>query len=132
MEVIITEWALQSYLDLKQAKVFDRTEYKQTIRPDVVRLKTFPTDVKFQVDRFWGPAEDAAGRRIADAFKMKWRQIGPGLVQLRLGVVIHGGKALLCRAYVKDSNNTELAEMAKLKVHRSLVLQNRYQTRGKI
>ena len=39
LEIIITEWALQSYLQLKHQGAFSRDDYKKTIRPDVELLK---------------------------------------------------------------------------------------------
>lgn len=132
MEVIITEWALQSYLDLRIARAFTRAEYLNPIRPDVVRLKKYPNDPQFQNGKFWGPATDKAGNMIRSGFKMKWHQIGPGRVQLRLGVMIHAKEALLCRAYVKDTVSTDKREMAKLKLHISWILQGRHQARGKL
>lgn len=47
MEVIITEWALDSYLELVHRRVFDRAEYRSTIRPDVDRLNSYPNDPRF-------------------------------------------------------------------------------------
>lgn len=46
-DVIITEWALDSYLELVHRRVFDRAEYRSTIRPDVDRLKSYPNDPRF-------------------------------------------------------------------------------------
>ena len=37
--VIITEWALDSYLNLKHAQVFTDHEYWNVLRPDVELLK---------------------------------------------------------------------------------------------
>jgi hypothetical protein len=42
MDIVITAWALDSYLDLKHTHVFTDPEYKGTIRPDVMLLKTYP------------------------------------------------------------------------------------------
>lgn len=39
MEIIITQWALDSYLELKTENVFTVKEYKEVIRPDVLRLQ---------------------------------------------------------------------------------------------
>jgi hypothetical protein len=63
---------------------------------------------------------------------MKWRQVGPGRGQLRLGVMIHGEETLSCGAYVKDTVSTDKREMAKLKLHVSWILQRRHQVRGKL
>ena len=58
MDVIITEWALDSYLDLKHKNVFTREEYKTVLRPDAELLREWPELVnpKFSNVRFWGPA----------------------------------------------------------------------------
>ncbi|MHB1846251.1 MAG: hypothetical protein ACYCWW_15620 [Deltaproteobacteria bacterium] len=37
--IVITEWALDSYLNLLHAGTFSRAEYKNVIRPDVVLLR---------------------------------------------------------------------------------------------
>ena len=70
MDIVITAWALDSYLNLKHAHVFTDQEYKGTIRPDVMLLKTFPIDVKFQNSKFWSIATDGKGSKISDGFKM--------------------------------------------------------------
>jgi len=59
--VIITEWALDSYLTLKHAQTFTDQEYWTVIRPDVERLHDgIPSnDPKFASSHFWGPAKDS-------------------------------------------------------------------------
>ena len=56
MDIVITEWALQSYLDLKATGAFTTAEYKQQIRRDVELLKGGwpPSDPKFAASKFWG------------------------------------------------------------------------------
>lgn len=81
MEVIITEWALNSYLDLKSMQVFSDDEYKKIIRPDVLLLKSYPSDIKFSQGKFWSLAQDHNNKKIPNGYKMKWHQIGSGLVQ---------------------------------------------------
>src|SRR4051812_2042542 len=100
MDIAITEWAFQTYLDLKHRQVFTVQEYKTCIRPDVERLRGgIPsTDPSFANAHFWGPAKDMAGNAVAHGFKMKWHNIGPGKVQLRLGVALINNTAYLCRA----------------------------------
>jgi hypothetical protein len=49
MDIVITAWALDSYLELKHSHAFTDSEYKVTIRPDVILLKTYPQDPKFQI-----------------------------------------------------------------------------------
>lgn len=48
MQVVITQWGLDSYLELKHGRVFSPAEYWGEIRPDVLRLKVFPDDPKFR------------------------------------------------------------------------------------
>ena len=95
MEIVITSWALDSYLDLKHRQVFTDQEYKTKIRPDVLLLKNYPTEIKFQNSKFWSQATDRSNNRIPDGFKMKWHQVGSGKIQLRLPVGIFS-EALLC------------------------------------
>jgi hypothetical protein len=61
MEIVITEWALDSYLNLVAQQAFTAQEYKMVIRPDVERLKTYPSDPKFQSHKFWSQAQDPRG-----------------------------------------------------------------------
>ncbi|MCB0330568.1 MAG: hypothetical protein KDD70_12915 [Bdellovibrionales bacterium] len=134
MRVIITEWALEAYLNLKHKRVFTVEDYKETIRPDVERLKAgMPfADPKFQNSKFWSPANDKNGKTIPDAYKMKWHNLGNGKVQLRLLVVIHAGDAYLCQAYVKDKPQLDYREAAKLKIHMRKIYEGCFVTRGEI
>src|SRR3990172_13130110 len=113
MVIVITEWALQSHLDLRSRNVFSDQDYWNVIRPDVDRLRASPADQKFGNPKFWGPATDRAGAPLAGGFKMKWHNLGPGRVQLRLAVALVNGEALLCRGYVKSDAKVDKAEMAK-------------------
>jgi hypothetical protein len=123
MEVVITEWAKQSYLELRNKNVFGRDDYRNTLRPDGELLKVYPNHTKFSVSGFWGPATDLNGKPIQYGFKMKWHNFGTGRVQLRLLVAIlesdlNGVKAVrahLCQSYVKDNESKDKREMAKLK-----------------
>lgn len=101
------------------------------IRPDVKRLSAYPSDNKFQNDKFWGPATDKSNRVIPDGFKLKWHNIGSGKVQLRLAVAILGS-AFLCQGYVKDSPSRDKREAAKLKSRINLISVGRYQYRGRL
>ncbi len=132
MDVIITEWALQAYTDLVGAGVFSRHDYWTVLRPDVEKLKQFPSHPDFNNSNFWGPATDKSGRAISGGFKMKWHNLGPGRVQLRLAVTFLSGDALLCQAYVKDSAAKDKREAAKLKAHINQIAQGNYTVRGKI
>ena len=130
MEIIITEWALNSYLELKQQRVFNNDEYWNLIRPDVLRLKTYPNDPKFNQGKFWSIAQDRNNARIPNGFKMKWHQIGDGLVQLRLTVGILGEQSFLCEAYVKHDSKVDKRCLARFKVYLELIRRNCYTLRG--
>lgn len=131
-ENIITQWALDSYLDLVNQKVFSRQEYLTKIRPDVMLLKNYPNDPKFNNGKFWSPANDMNGKVISDGYKMKWHQIGNGGVQLRLTVGIVGGNSYLCEAYVKTDNKVDKRKLAKFKVYLDLIRKGYYTTRGEL
>ena len=132
MDIVITEWALQSYLDLRAQNVFSDQDYWNVIRPDVELLEQYPADPKFKNQKFWSVATDLAGKAIPNGFKMKWHNLGPGTVQLRLAVAMWQGEALLCRGYVKSSDAADKREMAKLKHHLLLISQGSYTRRGKL
>jgi hypothetical protein len=132
MDVILTEWALDSYLNLKHAKAFTDQEYVTTLRTDAELLKDgMPSPhAKFQNPKFWGPATDMAAKTIQHGYKMKWHNIGSGKVQLRLAVVILGGKSYLCQGYVKTNDSTDKREMAKLKIRIRDIGKGHYNYRG--
>jgi hypothetical protein len=142
MEVIIKEWGLQSYLDLKAQGVFTDSEYKNQLRPDAELLKTSDpfdkNDPKFGNDKFWGPAK-FTGKIIKFGHKMKWHNLGPGKVQLRLCVVILESdlegkvkqRAFLFTSYVKD-DKTDKREMARLKIKIQKIEDGTYKYRGKL
>lgn len=131
MEVIITSWALNSYLEMKNSRVFNKEEYKGIIRPDVLRLKNYPGDLKFRNDKFWSIATDRTGNKIQNGYKMKWHQIGSGRVQLRLTVGIFSD-AFLCEAYVKENAKAEKRQLAKFKVYLQKIKQNEYVENGRL
>ena len=116
MDVVISEWALDSYLRLKKARAFTDQEYRGTLRPDVLRLRKYPAEPKFGLQQFWSIAECPSGQKIQDGFKMKWDQLGNGKVELRLPVAIIGN-AILCEAYVKTGSKEELRMLARFKTH---------------
>jgi len=130
MEVVITEWALQSYLDLIQ--VFTPEEYQKKLRPAAELLARYPNDPKFDNDKFWGPCKDKSGKIIPQGYKMKWHNIGHGRVQLRLLVVMAHRTAYLCNAYVKDNENMDFREMAKLKIKIHLINEGKFISRGRL
>jgi hypothetical protein len=131
--VVITEWALDSYLNLKHAQVFSPQDYWNILRPDVERLKLgLPSpDPKFAITTFWGPAKQG-NVVLHPGFKMKWHQLGPGQVQLRLPVMSLNRSAFLCEAYVKANAATEQRKMARFKTHMNLISLNRYVYRGSL
>jgi len=131
MEIIITAWALDSYLDMKHHRVFSDEEYKKIIRPDALRLENYPDDPKFKNSKFWSIATDQNGNNIEDGYKMKWHQIGNGKVQLRLTVGIFCD-AFLCEAYVKGDSKTEKRKMARFKVYLKLIRDNEYTENGRL
>lgn len=102
MRIVITEWALDAYTEMV-GRDFTEEEYWSVLRPDIERLHRYPVDPFFKHDKSWGPAQLAAGADIPAGFKMKWHNIGPGLIQLRLCVAIIKDEAWLCHAYSKTS-----------------------------
>ncbi len=70
---------------------------------------------------------------------MKWHNLGPGKVQLRLCVVILESdlegkikqRAFLCTSYVKD-DKTDKREMARLKIKIQKIEDGTYKYRGKL
>ncbi|MGV3527191.1 MAG: hypothetical protein ACO1RX_23445 [Candidatus Sericytochromatia bacterium] len=130
MEVIITEWGLQAYLDLVGGGVITRDDYWDILRPDVEKLRLFPQHIDFSNSKFWGPATDRGGNNIVNGYKMKWHNMGPGRVQLRLSVAILKSRAYLCRAYAKSSDAKDKREAAKLKDHIQDIHFGRHQERG--
>jgi hypothetical protein len=131
MDIIITEWALNSYLDLKHNRVFSKIEYENILKPDVMLLKLYPNNPKFQLQQFWSFAESPSGQKIPNAFKMKWDSLGNGNVELRLPVGILSS-AILFEAYVKSDDKKDRRMLARFKTHMQLVLQNSYTERGKL
>jgi hypothetical protein len=130
MEIIITAWALDSYLDLKHANQFSPADYKGTIRPDVTLLKTFPADPKFSSNKFWSPA-NLHGVTLAGGFKMKWHNLGANRIQLRLPVGMFS-EAYLCHAYVKNNPKAEARELAKFETRLELIRRGMYTECGRL
>ena len=132
MKVEITDWALNSYLELLHKRVFTVQEYKLILRPDAVLLQDgIPSPhAKLQNAKFWGPATDSAGNVIAHGFKLKWHNFGNGQIQLRVCVGLLNGQAYLCQGFVKSSDKTDKRECAKLKVYLRDIAIGRYTSRG--
>ena len=112
--IIITSWALDSYRELVPRHV-NVEEYWSTLRPDIVRLRHRTTDARFNNPSFWGPAQSGPNKVISQAFKMKWHNIGPGRIQLRLGVVECEGDYYLCHAWSKTSQNQDFQSAMALR-----------------
>lgn len=132
MDVFVTDWALQSYLELKQKRVFSDDEYHNKLRPDAEKIKNYPTDAKFTKNIGWGPAKEKGGANVLHGFKLKWKQIGSGRVQLRVGVAILAGEAYLCRGYVKNSDAIDKMEIARLKIHINRIVNANFKKIGKL
>ena len=135
MEIVITAWALNSYLELKHRNIFSPEEYKQTLRPDVLLLRGYPNEPKFQNSKFWSVATDHSKNRIPDGFKMKWHNLGNGKIQMRLPVGMFQmlpNSTLLCEAYVKGNAKEEQRKLARFKTHLALIRQNRFTECGRL
>jgi len=63
---------------------------------------------------------------------MKWHQLGPGRVQLRLPVMAGQRQAFLCEAYVKANDAVEKRKMARFKTHMNLIAVGKYIYRGQL
>lgn len=132
MRIIITEWALQSYLDLSAARVITDDQYWNTIRPDIKLLKTFPTLPKFQLNQFWSPAT-IMGNAIPDGFKMKWDGMGTGnRNELRLPVALLNDDAYLCEAYHKTGARQEARALTKFEGQIENIRLGRWIKRGEL
>jgi hypothetical protein len=132
MEIIITQWALDSYLELKTANTFTDEEYWNELRPNVLLLQRYPNASKFKQGKFWSPAQDRNGGVITDGYKMKWHQIGNGRVQLRLTIGIFVNECILCEAYIKKDDKVDKRKLARFKVYLDLIRQGNYTVRGKL
>ncbi len=136
MEIVLTQWALDAYLDLKNAKAFSSMEYKETIRPDVKLLEQYPAHPKFENGKFWSAAT-INGNPLANGYKMKWHNLGEQRVQLRLTVGMGFDKelsntALLCHAYVKTDPKFEHRQLLKFKTRLELIRRRDYIERGRL
>lgn len=132
MEIIITQWALDSYLNLKSENVFSEEEYRTVIRPDVMLLQKFPDEPKFSNGKFWSRAQDHGSQNMTNGYKMKWHQVGSGCVQLRLTVGIFSNECFLCEAYVKQNEKQDKRQLARFKTLLDLIRKNRYTIRGRL
>lgn len=130
MDIVITAWALNAYLDLKHKYIFSQEDYEQLIRPKALLLKTYPQAPDFDNQKFWSPAT-LQGHMISDGFKMKWHQLGPGRVQLRLPVGLFQD-VFLCEAYVKSDEKAEKRFLARFKTHLELIRRQKYTSCGRL
>lgn len=128
MDLVLTNWALDSYLELLKKHVFSKEEFLDVIYQDVLLLKDYPSNEKFNQSKFWGIAT-LHNRSISDAYKMKWHNFGVGRVQLRLCIVILKKEIFVCNGYVKD-DKTDLREMAKLKIKVDKIKENKFDRLG--
>ncbi len=129
MEIVITQWALNAYLNLKAQRVFSAEDYWHSLRPDVELLNNYPHAPKFKNGKFWSMIQDNSGELISKGYKMKWHQIGHGKVQLRLPIALLK-HAFLCEAYVKENEKQEKRKLAVFKTHLQLIQQGRYSECG--
>lgn len=132
MEIILTAWAVDSYLNMKHRHVFSQQDYDTTIRPDVLRLKQYPMDPMFKNSKFWSIATDHAGKQIANGYKMKWHNLGSGKIQLRLPVGVFNTDSFLCEAYVKGNPKEEKRKLARFKTHLELIRRGQYTECGRL
>lgn len=130
MEIIITAWALDSYLELKHKNQFSVDDYKNTIRPDVLLLKNYPASPKFANNKFWSPAS-AGGSALVSGFKMKWHNLGANRIQLRLPVGMMS-EAFLLHAYVKTDPKAEARQLAKFKTRLELIRRGQFTECGRL
>ena len=124
MEIIITGWGLDSYLELKHSNQFSGGDYKKTIRPDVLLLKNYPKTPEFSNGKFWSPV-------MPGGFKMKWHNLGARQIQLRLPVGLLD-EAYLLNAYVKTGAKAEARQLAKIKTRLELIRRNQYIESGRL
>lgn len=136
VSIVLTQWALDSYLDLKHAKAFSASDYKETLRPDAKLLESFPTNEKFSNSKFWSPAT-VDNNPLPNGYKMKWHNLGENRVQLRLTVGLGFDKellntAFLCDAYVKTDPKFEHRQLLKFKTRLELIRKRKYIERGRL
>lgn len=131
MDIVLTQWALDSYLELKRNNTISENDYKTIIRPDAMVLKKYPTDPRFQNSKFWSIATDRSSNRIPDGYKMKWHNLGTGKIQLRLPIEIFA-EAMLCEAYVKANAKAEQRKLARFKTHLELIRRGQFTECGRL
>jgi hypothetical protein len=130
MKIIITQWGLDAYLNLKKEHVFTEIYYKDILKPDTIKLKHYPNDPKFSNKKFWSPVTFKTNI-FTSGYKMKWHQVGSGRVQLRLPIYLDT-QAYLCEAYVKTDPKKEIRMIAKFKTHLQLIQEKRHLKCGEL
>lgn len=130
--IVITSWALDSYLNLTHQKSISREDFINIIRPDVLLLNTYEDSrpPKFANSKFWSPA-DYNGSIIRGAYKMKWHNLGDRSIQLRLQVGLLD-RPYLVEAYVKKGAKMEARKAAKFKVRLELIRKGQYVECGRL
>jgi hypothetical protein len=136
MEIVITQWALDSYLELKYAEQFSRTDYSEVIRPDVLLLLQYPNHPKFANNKFWSQAT-IDGNPLSCGFKMKWHNLGNRRIQLRLPVGLGFpdeliGLAFLLDAYVKSDPKFERRQLSKMRARLQFIKKLNFTERGRL
>lgn len=129
-KIIITQWALDSYLNLKHEEIFTDDYFNNKIKPNVLLLSNYPKDSKFDNDKFWSPVS-YKGKMLNNGFKMKWHQVGNGRVQLRLSVAMMED-IYLCSAYVKQNEKKEQRFLAKFKTYLQFIQEGKYTKCGEL
>jgi hypothetical protein len=130
MEIVITAWALDSYLELKHHHSITRGDYQGILRPDVLLLKKYPDDPQFANGKFWSPVS-SAGVMVRGGFKMKWHNLGAKRLQLRLPVGLLD-EAFLFQAYAKTDPKAEARQLIKFKVRLDMVRQGNFTECGRL
>lgn len=131
MDIVITAWALNSYLEMKYKRAFTSAEYKERIRPNVMLLTDFQNDPIFTNSKFWSPATDSSKNVVPNGFKMKWHNMGNGRNQMRLSIGMFS-EALLCEGYVKKNAKQEQRMIAKFKTYLQLIRRGQYTECGRL
>lgn len=105
MDIVITQWALNTYLDLVLNKqIITKNEFLCEIKPDVLKLKNYPNEP-------WSIARSQKGTQpITDGYKMKWRQVGAGKVQIRLTVGMFPIETLVKISKVLPQESSQIVE----------------------
>ena len=69
---------------------------------------------------------------IANGYKIKWHQMGTGLVQLRLTIGIFEDECFLCEAYVKSNANMEYRKLENFRHYLKSIRDKQYLKRGRL